>query len=196
MEIKEKQLVEIKQQVSIVQQSANALVVEDQKGMSLATDILHNVSQAEKYVIEQKEAITRPLMASLAKVRDLFRPVESNLADAKKIIKSKMLEFSILESDRIEKEQARISARVAKGTMKNETAASKLEALGEVNAGSQGEVGKSSIREVRKIRIIDETVIPYEYMMPNLPKITEAIIRQGLTISGCELYVEKQIVSR
>ena len=196
MEIKEQQLVEIKSQVSIVQQSANALVVEDKKSMSLATDLLHNVSQAEKYVIERKEEVTKPLMGALAKVRDLFRPMESNLADAKKIIKSKMLEFSILESDRIEKEQQRIAKRVEKGLMRADTAAGKLETLGESSAPVEGESGKSSIRDVKKIRIVDETAIPREYMTPNMPLITEAIIRKGLTISGVEMYVEKIIVSR
>lgn len=196
MEIKEQQLVEIKQQVSVVQRSANALVVEDKKSMSLATDLLHNVSQAEKYVIQQKEEVTKPLMAALAKVRDLFRPMESNLADAKKTIKAKMLAYQIEEDARIEKEQARIAARVAKGTLKAETAANKLENLGETGKGSQGEVGKSSIRTVRKVRIVDETAIPREYLVPDMALITEAIIRKGLTVSGVETYEEKSIVSR
>ena len=196
MDLKSKELVEIKQQVSTVQQSAMSLVVENKEDMAKATDALHNVWMAEKFIEEKKKNITSPLMKSLSAIRELFKPMELNLADANKTIKAKMLAWQIEEDDRISKEQARIEKRVLKGTMKAETAAGKLESLGEVNAGSQGQVGKSSIREVRKVRITDEQAIPREYMVPNMTMITEAIIRQGLTISGVELYVEKQIVSR
>jgi hypothetical protein len=196
MEIKQQELVEIKSHVSVVQQAATALVVDSKESMAKATDALHNVRQAEKYVEERKILITRPLMAALASARDLFKPIELQLSEANKMIKAKMLAWQIEEDDRIQKEQDRIAKRVGKGTMKAETAAGKLEALGETGKGSEGQVGKSSIREVRKVRIVDETMIPREYLVPDMQKITEAIIRQGLKISGVETYVEKSIVSR
>ena len=107
-----------------------------------------------------------------------------------------MLAYTIEENDRIEKEQDRIAARVSRGTMRADTAAGKLEVLGETGKGSEGEVGKSSIREVKKIRIVDEFAIPREYLIPNMTLITESILRKGVVISGVEIYVEKSIVSR
>jgi hypothetical protein len=107
-----------------------------------------------------------------------------------------MLAWQISEDDRIQREQEKISKKVQSGYLKPETAAQKLEILGESGKGSEGEIGKSSIREVRKVRIIDEQAIPREYMSPNMTMITEAIIRQGLIISGVEVFIEKSIVSR
>ena len=134
-------------------------------------------------------------MAALASARDLFKPIELQLSEANKLIKLKMLAYQIEENDRIEKEQARIAARVAKGTMKLETASNKLQDL-EVTTKSEGQVGKSSIREVKKIRVTDETAIPREWLEPSMTRITEAVLRQGITIPGVELYSEKTIVSR
>jgi hypothetical protein len=196
MEIKPKELTEIKQQVSTVQQSAMSLVVENKEDMAKATDALHNVRQAEKFIEEKKKNITSPLMKSLSAIRDLFKPMELNLADANKTIKSKMLAWQIEEDDRIAKEQSRLEKRVLKGTMKAETAAGKLETLGEVNAGSQGEVGKSLIRTVTKPRCIDETLTPRKYLIPNVPLITEALLQKRLLVAGWELYDEKQVVIR
>ncbi len=60
--------------------------------------------------------------------------------------------------------------------MKAETAVGKLEEIGEIGKGSIGEVGKSSIRTVKKIRIVDESIIPRIYLVPNIQKITEDIM--------------------
>lgn len=203
MELKNKELQEIKTQVSTVQQSAMSLVVENKEDMAKVADLRHNVTQAQKFILSRKEEITRPLMKSLASIRDLFVPLESSLKNAKSIIDEKVKAWDVEETNRIETQQAKLASKVASGYMKAETAAGKLETLGEVSKMTEGSTGKMIFRSVPKVRIIDETLIPREYMVPShqdyknqLNKITEAIIRQGLTISGCELYVEKQIVSR
>lgn len=196
MEIKEQELTEIKSQVSIMQGVALSLKIESKEDMNKATDALYNIRQGEKYIEEKKTNITRPLMSSLAQIRDLFKPLETSLKEANKIIKEKMLAYQIVEDDRIEKEKARIAARVEKGTMRADTAVSKLEDLGDSGQASKGEVGKSSIRTVKKVRIVDETAIPREYLVPNMILIADAVIKKGLSVSGVEIYEEKSIVSR
>ena len=107
-----------------------------------------------------------------------------------------MISWQTEEDARIQKDKDRITKRVEKGTMRADTAANKFEKIGEAPTSSKGEVGKASIWEVKKIRIMDETMIPREYLVPNMTLITESILRKGLSISGIETYVEKQIVSR
>lgn len=192
----QQEMVEIKDQVSSVQQKVLEIKIENADDMSKATDILHTIRQTEKYIEEKKTNITRPLMFSLSQVRDLFKPMESSLQSVKKIVKEKMLSYQIEVDDKIKKEQEKIAKKVQSGYLKPETAAGKLETLGEVGKGSQGEVGKSSIREVKKIRVVDEFAIPREYLMVNLPMITEAILRKGAVIPGVETFLEKSIVSR
>jgi len=185
----DKELTEVKQQVSLVQQQANSLSVNNQQEADEATVLLKQVKEAEKFMLSKKEEITRPLMASLAKVRDLFKPIEGNLADATKIIKSKILAWTIEEQDKKDKDAARVAARVEKGTMKAETAAAKIETISK-------DAPKSNLRIVKKIRIVDETAIPREYLVPNMTMINEAILHQGAVIPGVETYEEKSIIAR
>ena len=72
------------------------------------------------------------------------------------------------EKQRIAKEKERVEARVEKGTMKVSTAVNKLETIGDVKTT----FNKSSLRIVTKIRIMDETMIPLEYMVPNCRRST------------------------
>ncbi len=196
MELKENELVEIKDQVSSVQQKALEIKIENADDMSKATDILYTIRQAEKYIEEKKTNITRPLMSSLSQVRDLFKPMESSLQSVNKIVKEKMLSYQIEIDDNIQKEKAKIAKKVQSGYMKAETAAGKLETIGDAQSKSTGEVGKSSIRTVKKVRVIDEFAIPREYLSINLTMITEAILRKGVEIPGTEVFEEKSIVSR
>lgn len=185
----DQQLTEIKKQVSVVQLKANSLSVNNQQEADIATELLHEVKQAEKFLDTLKTGITRPLMQSLLTIRDLFRPQESNLKDANQIIKSKILAWTIEEQDKKDKEQAKIADRVSRGTMRADTAANKL-------ANIQEDAPKSNIRTLKKVRIVDETAIPREWLEPSMVRITQAVLKEGITIPGVELYEDKQIVAR
>lgn len=189
-------LAEVRTQVLGVQKAANDFIAESQADMERGADLLHLIKQVEDSIVERKQAITKPLMASLASARDLFRPLEDGHAEAKKTIKGKMLAYQIAEEERIAKDKARIEARVDKGTMRHDTAIKKLESMDEVPKGATGSVGKASVRTIVKVRIVDESLIPREYLIPNVAAITEAVLRKNLTIEGVERYEEKQMVSR
>lgn len=186
----------IKSQVTIVQEMANELSVENIDDLTIATDILHQVKEVKKLVKESKEEITRPMMKALSNVRDLFRPLELGYADAEKCIKAKMLSFQIEEDDRITKEKAKLAARVEKGTMRPDTAAMKMEEVGDAPTKVAGSVGKSTVRKIKKVRIVDEDLIPREYMVVDMKAVTEAILRKGEVVPGAEMYEERSIVSR
>ena len=181
----QKELAEYKKQVSFVKKAASDLVIESAGDMAKGSDLLDAVKKVETMIIERKEQITRPLMTALASARDLFKPLEIDHAEAKITIKAKMLAYAIEEEARITKEKSRIEARVEKGTMRTDTAIKKMEGIGD---------NQTSIRTVTKIRIVDENLIPREYLVPDMTKITEAVLRQKLFISGVETYEEKSIV--
>ena len=191
----EKEIVEYKKQVSFVQQKADDLSIVTESDMSIGSDLLNDVKKVEESIKERKEAITRPMMESLASTRELFKPLETAHAEAKKTIKSKMLAFTVAESERVEKEKARVMARAEKGTIRTDTAINKLEAIGETKKSFAGNSSKTSVRTVTKVRVIDESLLPREYLIPNITKITEALMKQKIAVPGAETYEEKSIVS-
>lgn len=184
-----KELAEHRTQILTVQQKANDYAIASQEDVAIGEQMLRDIRFVEVGIDERKTEITRPLMKSLASVRDLFKPFELGLAEAKKTVKAKILAYQI-EQDEIAKEaEAKLLARVEKGTMRADTASGKLEALAATKV-------KTNTRTLTKVRIVDETVIPREYLMPNLPLITEAILRKGVEIAGVEKFEEKVLVTK
>lgn len=191
-----KEVALLKPDIQSVKKSAVDLTITSQKDMERAADMLHILKRIEVSVLEKKESVTRPLMQALSSARDLFKPLEHDHAEIKKIVKDKMLAYQIEEDDRIQKEKDRIARRVDKGTMRPDTAVAKMEEIGETSKPTTGQVGKASVRTIRKVRVIDAELVPREYMVPDLTKITEAVIRNNAVIPGVEVYEEKGIVSR
>lgn len=182
------EVTEIKTQITIVQEAANNLVVSSQMEADMATELLHNVKQIEKLIEERKTQITRPLMASLASIRGLFAPLETAHKMATKTIKEKILAYTILEQERIQIEQEKIVKKVSSGYMRADTAANKLENIGKDSP-------RTNVRTLKKVRIVDETAIPREWLEPSMTRITQAVLKDGITIPGVEIFDEKSIVA-
>lgn len=186
----------VKKEMLSVQAAANNFQIFNEEDLSKSADILKHISDGEKLLTTRKEDITRPLMTSLSSVRDLFKPLELGFAEAKKVLKSKVLAYQIEQDDKAEKEKAKIAARVEKGTMRADTAANKMENVVESSKSIAGNSGKISVRVLTKVRITDEYAIPREYLVVDMIKITEAVLKQGITIPGVEKYEEKSIAVR
>lgn len=194
MVIPHTEVAEYRGQVDFVKAEATKLTITTDEDMARASDLLVQVNQVEKAIQERKERITRPLMAGLSEARELFKPMEAGHAEAKKTIKAKMLDYSIAEEERIEKEKGKVEARIEKGTMRMDTGIKKLEGIGDAPKSFSGESSRTSLHTVRKIRIVDETLIPRGYLIPDMKKITEAVLKEKLTVMGVEIYEEKTIV--
>jgi len=192
----EKEIAEYKSEVSAVQKAANDYVIVNQDDLDRGADLLHEVKRVQDIITARKEEITRPLMKALVSARDFFKPLEMSYEDAKKTIKAKMLAYQVEQDEKARIEKERIANRVAKGTMRPDTAIKKMEEINEPEFKGKGSVGKVQTRTIVKVRIVDETSIPREYLVPDMSKITEAILRQGIEIPGVERYEEKQLVSR
>lgn len=195
--MEEKELAVIKKEVLTVVKMAQQFQVETPEHETQSADILAKIKTTTKMLTARKEEITRPLMTSLSKVRDLFKPREMELAEAEKIIKSKVLAYKIEQDQKAEKERARLEARAEKGTMKPETVAQKLADLPDTKKTVQSTSGSKLITQtIQKVRILDEFSIPREYLVPDLAKITQAVLKEGAVIPGVEKYEEKRLVSR
>jgi len=195
--MEEKELAVIKKEVLTITKMAQAFQVENPEQEMESVDILAKIKATSKLLTAKKEEITRPLMTSLSKVRDLFKPRETELAEAEKIVKSKVLAYRLEQEEKAEKERARIEARVEKGTMKAETAVQKLADIPDTKKTVVSTSGsKLSTVVVQKVRIIDEFSIPREYLVPDLTKITQAVLKEGAVIPGVEKYEEKRLASR
>ena len=164
----------VKEQTTKAASAAEALVVSDQPSYDQAAEALSKVKAVGKLITGQKEAITKPLNASLKAARDLFRPFEDEQARAEQIIKSKMLAYYTAVQDEARKKEAQLQARVERGTMKAETAFAKTEIIERV-APTKG----ISYRTDKVMRIIDLKKIPAHYFIVDEVKLRRDALALG-----------------
>ena len=174
-------------QVMGLQTTASTLTLKTPADVEVASELLKKITDAEKLLVTRKEEITRPLMRGLASVRDLFKPLELTLDNAKKVTKAKLLAYNTAEEEKIAVEKARIEARLDKGTMREDTAVAKIAAVGSAT--------KMKTRTLTKVRVTDESLLPREFLVPNMTAITEAILRQNQHVPGAEKYSERIVSS-
>lgn len=195
MDTHNKEIELVQDQTSRAITAAKGLIIDSDAKMSEATDMLKKIKVVGKLITEKKELITKPLNQALKEARDMFRPFEEECDQAEREVKNKMITYQN-EQERIRKiELQKIENRVEKGTMKVETAVKKIENVQEVTKSVQGQVGAVSTRIIKKVRITDESLIPREYLIPDLKKI-EQVAKAGVAIPGVEVYEEKSISVR
>ncbi len=139
------------------------------------------VKGIKNQVNEKKESITKPLNEALKNVRSLFRPIEDKLKLIDDYLKSQVLTYNsklIAEKEQREKEAEK---KVEKG----ETIEKATKGLTKTN--EKLEVIKT--RKLKKVRIIDESKLPREYLIPDEQKIKAALL-SGIKVEGAELYEE------
>lgn len=182
-----KELGEHRIQTLGIQKSANSYEVETD-GLEVGEEMLRAVRDVETSITTRKTEITRPLMQALASARDLFKPFELGLGDAKKVVKAKILAYSIEQEEIARKSAEAVEKRVEKGTMKAETAAGKLAAIEDSKV-------KTNVRTLRKLSIVDEMLIPREYLIVDREAVTKALFA-GTEVPGAILVEEKILITK
>lgn len=197
----QKELTPIKAQVTKSVNRANDVIIDSPESLASATDILKAIKDAGKVVKTRKEEITKPLNDALKSARDLFRPIEADLATGERIIKDKMLDYTNEVEAKRAAEAAKLEARVEKGTMRTDTAMRKMDDLETVDSTVKGAKGSVNFREVRKVKIVDPKAIPLKYLMNE--KVIDAIraavstdVLNGTKVEGVEIVIEKVVASR
>ena len=173
--------IEVRREVTSIQRAINSLEVKTPDDAEKASELLHMVKEAMKVVTTKKTEITAPLMASLGKIKALFKPFEDDLNDADKRTRGKLLAYQIEEEDKKEQAKANIAARAAKGSIRQDTAVTKL--------GEVGEVEKTAgvkFTTRRQLEIVDEFLVPREFLVPNREAITKALFAD-IVVPGCVL---------
>lgn len=181
----------VKDQTSKATAAAQGLVIKTQEDVDKAGGILSKMKGVARLIKERKEAITKPLTEALNSARDLFKPLESNLAEAELMVKNKMLAYQKIEDAKAEKKKEAIVEKAKAGIISDAKAVERIEKV----APAKTTTATTTTRTVKKYRVVDESKLPREYLMPDLPKITEAL-KAGQTVLGAEMYEEKIIAAR
>ncbi len=182
------ELEEQRSRVTALQRASQMFEVVIPEDMRRGEEFLRDIKHVAKVVEEYKTTLTRPLMNDLAKVRDLAKPFELSLVEATKLVKAKMLAFTIAQEEVAQLEAAKIETKVEKGLMRADTAANKLAVINDSKP-----VANTSTTQ--KLSITDESLIPREFMVVDRVAVTKALWA-GVTVPGAELIKVRNIITK
>ncbi len=153
--------------------------------MSKAVVILSKLNQFNDQIKEEKEKVTKPLNEALKAERGRWKPLEAMYEDAIEGLRGKMSAYqTAVEKERREKEMA-IASRIkeGRGNLSLETAVKKIDSLEKVEKEVATDAGLVQFREVQKLKIMDEMLIPREYLVIDEKRVLEAL-KAGREVAG------------
>ena len=192
MNINKKDFSLIKTQTSALEKKINSITIQDKDNYVDAITLLNRINEMGNLIKLKKELITKPLNQSLKNARELFKPLEDQFLNAEKIIKKKILDYSQSVNKIAQEKEEKIAERMEKGIIKLETAEKKINEVDRINKTTQGSYGKVTIRQTRKVRIVNLALIPREYFIPDMILIRNDVL-SGKNIAGVEVYLEDNV---
>lgn len=190
MSIENKELITLKSQVSKLENQANAVIIATPEENALAINLKAKLKEIGQTIKARKEEITKPLNMALKSARELFAPIEEQYEMAENIVGRKLLTYKQKVEAEARIAEAKIAARVEKGTMKIETAEKKIEQIPTVQKTVKTEHGQVQFRKIKKIRITDLKLIPEQYWEINEVKLRKDVLA-GMVVPGAEMFEEE-----
>lgn len=190
MQPENKELTVLKNQISKLENQANAVIIATPEENALAIDLKAKLKEIGQTIKTRKEEITKPLNIALKSARELFASVEEQYEMAENIVGRKLLAYKQKVEADARAMEAKIAARVEKGTMKLETAERKIDALPTVQKTVQTDHGRVQFRKIKKVRIIDLKLIPDQYWIIDEVKLRKDVLT-GIVVPGAIMFEEE-----
>jgi hypothetical protein len=170
----------------------NIVVAED---LTPATALLSRINKYADTLKKDRLSLTAPLEESLKLIRAKYTPTEKLLKEAVDILKTKMGAFQTEQLRLQREEEQKIADKVESGYIKPETAISKMEAVAQVDTKVKTDVGSVSFKEEKTFEVMDVTLLPAKYLLPNMVELRIAT-KAGLEIPGCRYFTKQVIANR
>ena len=189
----------IKTRTTKMQNTVDALVIKDDKGLSQASDIRKGIKEVIKQIKEVMEAPIKRAYQAYKEISIDQKKIYGGFLDmcneSSKTLDSKVIVYnSEIEKIRLEKEE-KLLKRVEKGTMKVETAAKKLEETPEVKRHVASERSTMTISKVKKFKVVNLLKVPIAYHLANESAIRKAMYA-GEELPGVKYWLEDSVSGR
>jgi len=118
-------------EASKLETQANEIAVKDEKTLAYASDRIKAAKDLAKRVKAEKERFTAPAKEIISAAKAKYDPILAALEAVERTLKNASEAFLLARMKKQREEEAKIAARVEKGTLKTATAMKKLDELGD-----------------------------------------------------------------
>jgi hypothetical protein len=163
------------------------LVTNDEELSSVAEKI-SQIKKLGAFIKQEKEKFTKPAKEIIATANGRFDPFIKECQNGEIVLKQRAAAYMEDKEEKRKLEEARIAARVEKGTMKPETAIKKMEAMPEEQKTVRTESGAGLGLRKRKVAVIkNPELVPDEYWIIDEVRVRKEALekdKNGESIPG------------
>jgi hypothetical protein len=183
----------IEKELNPMLEQARTLVIKSSSDMKKATEYLSQLNLAKDKVTDRMETITKPAKQTIKAAEAVWKPFITAAKEAIELIRENMSEYQTEQTRLAREEEEKIASRVGqgKGKLKYETAVQQIENVDKPVDKVMTESGSVKFREDEVFEVIDITLLPVEYILPNEVKI-RAAMKDGKKLPGVA-YSTKQV---
>lgn len=142
-------------------QFIEAFTIINQEDQEFAAQVLREVKEKYTELEKKRTSITKPMNVALREVNNLFRPIKEALERGEKLLKRKIADYQL------EQEQRNTAALQAAAAAAEPEEAQEALAEVEVVESPKG----VNVRYVWRAKIVNEDLLPREYLTPDVRKI-------------------------
>lgn len=190
----EKAIAVIEREAQPILKKAHDIIISSPEQMESAAEMLSRLNQLNDQLTTLKETVTKPLNAAIKAARELFKPRETKLEEAITLIRKEMGRYQLAEDRKAKEAEAKLAARVDKGTMKAETAVKKMDAIEKPEKNIETNSGSVTFRDDKFFEVINISELPIEYHLSNDVAIRKAM-KSGTELPGVKYWMEKIVVN-
>ena len=195
-----KDLVVVKEKVKGMQAMIDSTFVTTDAELDGVADKIKSVKLLGKAIKQMKEKFTEPAKAIIAQAKDMYDAPLKQCLNAEEVLKGRANRYMSEKEAERRAAEAKIAARVEKGTMRTDTAMKKIEALPETQQTVRTDTGAGLRQSKRRVaKISDPNLIPDEYWVIDEVRVRRDAIerdKQSLPqIPGMEIIEEAYLSS-
>lgn len=181
----------------VIRQASTVTSITTQDQMTGATELLSLLNKKLDMVEAEENKVVKPIKEALKAEQDRWKPLKAMLKEGIDILRGSMSAYQTMMVKKQREEEAKIAARIGegKGKIKMETGIKKLDAVERPEEKIVTDVGTAGFRTVQKLKIIDEKLIPREYMIVDEVKL-KAALKGGVKVPGAELEEVQSVINR
>lgn len=154
--------------------------------MVKATEYLSQANQYLDRITTDKEKLTKPINEALKEIRARYKPAELQLSEIISSIRSSMSAYQTLQANLKKVEEIKLLGKIESGKMSLEKGAQKMSQLHEPETKTVTESGSVRFREDKKLKIVDLSMIPREFLVVNERALLEAL-KAGKSVPGAKI---------
>ncbi len=191
-------------EIALIRRDADGLVVTaqnldvlDEESAGNANELLVFVADARKKLEKQRVFLVKPLNDHVKDINTVFKEWAKPLDDADSVVRRKVLDFQ-REQEALRQEYLREQERLAElpEGLLDDLLEEDIPDLPVVTRTIEGSKGSTSMRKTWAYEVMDETLVPREYLMVDEGLIRLAVHDGTRKIPGVRIYQQESLSVR